>query len=42
MTWMDGRERDRQTYLSWGWSPMEATWAAYYGKPFYAVVVGAR
>lgn len=40
--WADARGVAYDMYLSWGWLPSEAAWAAYYGKPFTAVLVGAR
>jgi hypothetical protein len=39
--WEDAREVARRAYLAWGWSPMDAAWTAYYGKPFRAVVITA-
>ena len=39
VTWKDAREVDREAYLSWGWAPLDAAWAAYYGKPYRGAVV---
>ena len=39
VTWADGRRLDYDLFRSWGWTPVDAAFAAYYGKPFRAVTV---
>jgi hypothetical protein len=36
---IDGRLLDYRLRLSWGWTPVDAAWSAFYGQPFYAVPV---
>jgi hypothetical protein len=31
---VDQRRLDYLRYLSWGWTPPEAAWSAYFGKPY--------
>jgi hypothetical protein len=33
----DMREADYKRFLGWGWNPVDAAFAAYFGKPFRAV-----
>ena len=40
--WQDARELDYREFLSWGWDPVDAAFAAYYGQPLRAVLVRAR
>lgn len=40
--WADGRRRDYEQRLSWGWTPTDAAWSAYFGKPFYVIVVTGK
>jgi hypothetical protein len=40
--WEDARRVAYRERLSWGWSPVDAAFSAYYGKPLRAVLVLAR
>jgi hypothetical protein len=38
LEWCDARDLNYRQYLAWGWSPMDAAWNAYFGKPFRAAL----
>lgn len=40
--WRDARQIDYEKLIGWGWTPVDAAFAAYYGKPFRAVLEPAR
>lgn len=37
--WQDARRLAYRERLAWGWTPVDAAFSAYYGKPFQAVLV---